>query len=158
MYQYFEFREEEEIKLAFDQKTSEEFKDDNDFIVLKWEGPDKIDYIYSESDAKVRRKDYIKIEGRFTVDYIIPKILPGRYKMIIRTNASSNNNATVQVFLDDQRRGGNLNLTTGAESGNPYHEFVVGGVEFTDNTEHKVTIVSLIPGIMIWDYVKFEPE
>ena len=155
----FQFYEEEEIVLASKQSGTYEFVDKDDFSVISWTGPDEIEYVKSSSsEEKAINKDYLRIEGRFTLDYTMSKILPGRYQVILKAHAWNGANATIQVFLDGQRKGGNLNLTTGGDSGNPYKEYVVGGVEFSSYTEHHVSINALIPGIMIWDYIRFVPE
>lgn len=154
----FQFYNEEQITISSRQYGSYEFLDSEDFAVINWTGPDKIEYIKSQSsDERAYNKDYILIEGRFSIEYEIPKILPGKYLVKIRTNAVKSGNATIQVYLDDRRKGGNFDLTKGGNSNNPYYDFVLGEVDYSKYTDHKIRIETLIPGEMIWDYVRFEP-
>ena len=160
---YFEFRGEADINTAFKLENIEvEFTQDDDFEILTWTGPDILEYVRNvqSEGERARYKDYIRIEGNFTIDYIIPRIWPGEYEMSIRANADNTDNAIIQVFLDGVRMGGNLELSAGVPelSKKPYEEFRVGVVEFNEYKEHVVSIKSLIPGIFIWDYVRFIPE
>jgi hypothetical protein len=154
----FQFREEPIIVDAGKAEGTYEFFDQERFEVLSWTGPEYITYVKSSSSSeRANSNDYILIQGDFTIRYEIPKILPGKYNMSIRTNAYSNSNATIQVSLDGKRTGGNLDLVAGGNSNNPYAEFNIGVVEFSVYSEHTIEITSLIAGNLIWDYVRFEP-
>ena len=84
--------------------------------------------------------------------------MPGKYQVELRVDAYNSNNATIRVWVDGKRIGGNLNLTSGGTSSNPYEEYIIGIAEFTSYEEHLLEINSLIPGIMRLDYVRFIPE
>ncbi|MCX6327840.1 MAG: fasciclin domain-containing protein [Bacteroidia bacterium] len=130
----------------------------NKFTALTWQGVNEIKYIKSSSNAEMStNKDYIQINGDFSISYNISKLLPGRYSVKLMANAFSQQNAIIQIFIDDHRVGGNVNLTSGGSSKNPYYEFVLGEYEFSTYTTHIIRIQSLIPGNFIWDYIKFTP-
>ncbi len=153
----FQFYEEPLINNVRSVPNTYLFTLDN-FTVLSWEGVKEISYIKSSSTAeKSSNLDYIQINGDFVISYIIPKLLPGKYSVRLRTNAFNQQNAIIQIFIDNHQIGGNLNLTSGATSDNPYKEFVLGEYEFTTYASHIVRIQSLIPGNFIWDYIRFIP-
>jgi uncharacterized surface protein with fasciclin (FAS1) repeats len=127
--------------------------------MIWWEGPEKLDYVKeSEDDNNAMNGDYIELNGNFKIEYTMPEVLPGRYQVVLNTDANGQDNATIQVRIDGKRVGGNINLTIGGNDNNPFHQFNIGIMEFTRYEEHLIRINSLIPGNMKWDYVKFEPE
>ena len=40
----------------------------------------------------------------------------------------------------------------------PYDVFTIGSVEFFDYDQHQISLESLLPGELIWDFVRFIPE
>jgi len=156
----YQFYQEPEIyELRFTPGTHE-FDEPENLEVISWTGPESISYIKSSSSTHpAHRDDYILIDGRFTIEYTIPKILPGRYGFYLRTGVGSTRNANIRVFLDEQKKGSNIDLTLRPSSSvNSYNNYKVGVVEFAEYQEHTVTIKTLIPGRLIWDYVQFRPE
>jgi len=156
--QTFQFLEEPVINADRQLVNTYEYVDPDKFEYIYWSGPEYIEYTKAGSSERAAGDDYITIKGRFSIQYTMPKILPGKYELLVRTNALSSQNATVLVFLDGKRIGGNFDLTRGGSTNNPYHEFEIGVVEFVKYSGHTIVIESLIPGTMIWDYVRFEPE
>jgi len=166
----FQFYEEPEINNVRNKTGSFEFTNQEELEVLSWTGPESIIYRRYSSSSSLTNNDYLLIEGDFTITYNIPKILPGRYRMYIRTGANNNIYPTVQVFLDGKRIGSNLDLTAGKvhyeEGGasssiarkDPYDSFKCGTIELTDYEGHTVTVYSLVPGRLLFDYVQFVPE
>jgi hypothetical protein len=135
--------------------------------VLSWTGPESIIYYKSSSSSeKASGRDYIMIEGKFTINYTIPKILPGRYGFYIQAGANSQDYPTLQIYIDGNRIGSNLDLTSAATYNHyshvwvrgPYAETKIASVDFSSYSEHQITIKSLIQGVFLWDYVKFLPE
>jgi hypothetical protein len=133
-------------------------KDLQKFTILSWSGVDEFRWVKSSSSQeRASNRDYIEVDGDFMVSYDIPQILPGRYGMQIRANSAFGDNATIQVFLDGKKVGGNVNLTTGGQSGNnPYRLINLGVIEFGEYKRHNITVRSLIPGLFIWDFIRFE--
>jgi hypothetical protein len=84
--------------------------------------------------------------------------MPGRNLVEIKTNAYGNENATIQVRIDGKRLGGNINLTSGGTSANPFSIFSIGIIEFTRYEGHLLEVKSLIPGVMLLDMIRFTPE
>ena len=138
-------------------------EDQVDFEVLSWTGPDQISYIKSSSDISAYGNDYIEIDGKFVINYTVPKILPGRYNFYLRVNSYSGNNENAQiiVYLDGKKMSGIYNLNNGGLPTNPFrvnndwNGYRIATVEFTKYTEHTITIETLIPGKLIWDNVSF---
>ncbi len=140
--------------------------DQDDLEVITFTGPDEIIYYKTTSNSEnAFSKDYIQINGNFTISYTIPKILPGKYKVYLRAHGFNRNdeNATILVFMDGKQLGGSINLNSGGLANNPYNVnnqlgYLVGGVEFSNYKEHTVTVESFIPGRFIWDYIRFVPD
>jgi uncharacterized surface protein with fasciclin (FAS1) repeats len=127
--------------------------------LISWEGPEEIIYYKtSSSGEKALNKDYLRIEGDFVITYQIPRIYPGAYKVTINGNSNFSGNAIIEVFIDGKRIGGNVNFTSGANSTVVYREALLGRVEYTDYVSHTVTIKSVLPGRLTWDYIKFSPN
>ena len=156
--QLFQFHDEPVINRIRNIPNEYIFSDQSEFSVISWEGTDEIIYVKSGTSIQPLANDYLQIQGDFTLEYKIPKILPGEYQVIMRANAFGEDNAVVELFIDGNKTGSLLNLTSsGNSAGNPYVNFNQNTIEFTDYRSHTITIKSLIPGIMIWDFIKFEP-
>ena len=153
----FQFLEESEIKEASITPGTYEFIEPEEFELIKWSGVEELVYFKSSGSISASLNDYLRIDGDFIIEYKMPKILPGKYKVSINTDALSNANSTIQVFLDDKRLGGNFNLTTGGSAGNSMALTEIGTVDFSSYREHTIKLRSLIPGVLIWDYVRFDP-
>ena len=156
----YQFRDSEpELQEAFQQRGTHEFVDPSKLDYINWSGPVTLTYFRSSSESEQAwGNDYLIIDGNFVIEYTMPKILPGKYILSIRTNANNNRNATVIVSLDDKRIGGNFDLTRGAPNNNPYNLFGIGNVEFVKYNTHTIKIESLIPGNLVWDAVRFTPD
>jgi len=135
------------------------FADKDEFYFISWDGPEEITYYnYSNTAEKNNsEEDFLFINGDFSIDYVIPRILPGSYRMSIKAEAYFSRNAMIEVYLDGNKIGSNLNLTTGGDSDEPFNSFELGIVEFTVYEEHTVSIRSLISGEFKWDFVSFNP-
>ena len=135
-----------------------EYTDQDDFEVIKWSGPDVLTHIKASASDQAWGDDYIIIEENFSIEYTMPKILPGIYTLWIRTHAYSSDNATIMASFDGKRIGANYNLIQGGTGNNPYAWFEVGIVDLAKYTEHTIKLESLIPGTLIWDVVRLVPE
>ena len=160
----FEFLENSLIREYSDILGTYEIVDPGFLEYIWWEGPEKLEYVKeSRGDNNALNNDYLEIDGNFKIEYTIPEILPGRYRVMLRTelglsNVFGEDNATIQVHIDGKRVGGNINLAVGGTSNNPFLEFEIGIMEFTRYEQHLIRINSLIPGNMKWDYILFKPE
>lgn len=163
----FSFYEEPEINRNRNIAGTYELADQEKMEVLNWKGPESIIYFKSStSSEEASNNDYIMIEGKFTISYTVPKILPGRYEFYIRTGVNDKNYPILQVFIDGNRIGSNLDLTSMGVfnpvsqrySRDPYYEMKVASVDFSKYREHTITIKTLVQGVFIWDYVRFRPE
>ncbi len=150
----FQFYEENAID-ELRNVTGEHVLDLESMEWLYWEGIDYFKYVKSASSISATNNDYLEVTGNFTIEYTIPKVLPGKYEVRIKSESSDSENATIQVYLDGNRLGSSFDLTTG---GNPYNSFAVGNIEFLLYEPHVLKITSLIPGIFIWDFVQFVPN
>jgi hypothetical protein len=88
---------------------------------------------------------------------VLPKIIQGKYNVILRAHAFSSANAVVELSIDGNKLGGLINLQSGGNAGNPYVDFNIGAVDFKKYDSHTVKIEPLIPGTFIWDLIRFEP-
>lgn len=137
---------------TFDEKDKEKFE------YISWEGVEVLKYEYSASDIpNMWGNDYLEINGDFTISYELPGILPGNYMLRIRANDEYNNNATIQILVDGNRVGGNVDLSSNPNSNSEIINFDIGEVVFENYERHIITIKALIPGRFIWDAVIFNP-
>lgn len=150
----FQFFEEPGINDVRNTTGEYVFSNQEDLEVLSWFGPDYITYVKS-TQMSATNNDYIVLEGNFTIEYKIPKILPGKYVLEFKTESNDNENANIQVAFDGKRLGSSFDLTSG---GNPYSVFRIGIVEFQNYEAHTVTVNALLPGKFTWDFVRFTPE
>jgi uncharacterized surface protein with fasciclin (FAS1) repeats len=156
---YFQFLEDPKILEASRNQGTYEFVDPDIFELISWDGTERLIYEKgTQANNRARSGDYIELEGKSTFAYNMPKIMPGRYQVRIRAHANDNQNATIQVRIDGKRIGGNVNLTSGGNSANPFSEFTLGIIEFTSYEGHLLETSALIPGSMKLDYVRFIPE
>lgn len=156
--QTFQFFEEPLINNIRSRPNEYIFEDQDDFSIISWEGVDELIYFKSGTGIPANANDYLRIEGDFILKYKIPKILPGRYQVIFRANAFGDEHAVVELYIDGNKTGGNMNLiSSGNSTGNTYNNFNQNTVEFMEYKTHTIEVRSLIPGIMMWDFIRFEP-
>jgi uncharacterized surface protein with fasciclin (FAS1) repeats len=156
----FQFYEEPLIQEIRNQTGRYTFTDPTELSRISWSGTEELTWEKSSSSSeKASNKDYLEINGDFSVTYRVSKVLPGKYGIQLRADSDQSENATVQVFLDGRQIGGNLNLTTGGNSSNdPYQRMNLGIIEFGKFEEHTITVRALVPGRFIWDYIRFEND
>lgn len=153
----FQFYEEPLIYEASQVPGTYQFdgEDINKFSVVQWDDVEIMTYIKSSSGIEAWNNDFLEIEGDFQISYQVPKILPGKYTLEIRANDQNINNATIQVYLDGQRIGGNIDLTSDANEYGAYSNYTVGVVNFVNYKKHDLRIETLVPGKFTWDAVNF---
>jgi uncharacterized surface protein with fasciclin (FAS1) repeats len=156
----FEFYEEPVINSLRNISNTHIITRQTSLSLISWDGPDQFIYYKAVPGVTERaeNRDYLQIEGDFTIHYQIPRILPGRYLIVLRANSNNSDNAIVEVLIDNNKIGGNVNLTTGATGGQPYRIASLGTVEFINYEPHQVTVRSVLPGIFTWDYIEFIPN
>ena len=156
----FEFYEEPLISAAEKQPNTYIFnRNEDNFEVISWEGVgiDEILYVKSPANiAEIWNNDYIEIEGDFSIAYSIPRILPGKYMLQLKVNSNDNDNAFIQVYLDGQVIGSNIDLTKNPGAGD-FYTYDIGQVDFTNYEKHIIKIQTVIPGLFSWDGVNFQP-
>ena len=149
----FQFYEDPVIYAASQRPNTYEFDDPGEFEKISWQGVKQIEYVKLATASEFDNDDYLEIEGEFSITYEIPKVLPGTYMLQIKTNASYYNNAFIQVFLDDKRVGGNINLTSGLS----YYTYDINPIRVDNYEKHLLRIQTLIPGRFTWDCVVLKP-
>jgi uncharacterized surface protein with fasciclin (FAS1) repeats len=156
----FEFYEEPVINSLRNISNTHIITRQTSLSLISWEGPDQFLYYKAVPGVTERanNRDYLLIEGDFTIRYQTPRILPGRYQMVLRANSNNPDNAIVEVLIDGNKIGGNVNLTAGATGGQPYRIASLGTVEFINYEPHQLTVRSVLPGILTWDYIEFRPN
>lgn len=124
---------------------------------IKWSGADLFFVKSSDPDEQAWSQDYLYLNGDFRITYTIPKIVQGKYTVFLGAHTNSQSNALVEFYIDGKKIGGLIDLTTGGTASNPYARKEIGTVDFQRYEDHVISIVSLIPGMFIWDYLRFEP-
>ena len=126
----------------------------------------KLTFVKSQ-DATERAwsQDYLQIEGDFTITYNVPKIIQGKYDVIIHVGAdyadARNPNKIsafplVELSIDGNKLGGIIDLTKGGSATDPYVYYKVGTIDFKNYAGHAIQVKSLIPGKFVWDFISFE--
>jgi len=156
----FQFYEETLIREIRNQTGKYTFTDPKELTHISWSGTEELIWEKSSSSSeKASNKDYLEINGDFSISYRVSKVLPGKYGIQLRADSDRSDNATIQVFLDGHQIGGNLNLTIGGSGSNdPYRRMNLAIIEFGKYEEHTITVRSLVPGRFIWDYIRFEND
>lgn len=127
------------------------------FNYVTWTGAELF-YVKSNDDSEQAwSKDYMLIDGDFTITYQLPKIIQGKYTVFFRADAFNTTNALVELFVDGVKLGGLIDLTKGGSANNPYSSIKVGTIDFKRYAGHTITVKSLIPGRLKWDFIRFEP-
>lgn len=132
--------------------------DDHDALSnITWtEGVDLYFIQLSEESETAWGDNYIQIDGDFVITYRIPKIVQGKYDVLLGAEAFNSENALVEVYIDGKKVGGLNDLSTGGTSDDPFIQIELGTIDFIKYEEHIVQIKSLIPGRFLWDYIRFE--
>lgn len=153
----FEFYEETGLN-EYRQKGGSFLIENEDLLdYLKWTGA-KLFFVKSNDESeRAWGKDYLMIDGDFTISYQLPKIIQGKYNVFFQADAYSSANALVELYIDGVKIGGLIDLTKGGSASNPYYSFKVGAIDFKKYAGHLIEIKSLIPGRLKWDYIRFEP-
>lgn len=134
------------------------FKDLEDFSYMEWLGTEELLYVKSaEEISGVWNNDYIVLDGSFIFRYEIPRVLPGKYNFYLAAHAFDDANASIQVLFDGDEIGGNIDLTSGGTSNNPYFNFFVATLDFTGYDSHEIELITLIPGTLMLDRFTLEP-
>ncbi|MBT3383274.1 MAG: hypothetical protein HN778_09465, partial [Prolixibacteraceae bacterium] len=124
---------------------------------IKWSGADLFFVELGEQNTSAWGNDYLEIEGDFIISYEIPKIIQGKYEVFLGAEAFNSRNALVEVFIDDKKVSGLVDLSIGGSSNYPFQSILLGTIDFQRYDSHKVEIRPLIPGRFLWDYIRFEP-
>ncbi|MCF8379232.1 MAG: fasciclin domain-containing protein [Bacteroidales bacterium] len=125
--------------------------------LISWTGVDEIRYVKSGSSISAQSNDYLSVSGNFTISYTIPKLLPGNFRVSIKADVSSSNNATVQVYIDGVRVGNSLDLTVKNRDTDTFEVKFAGNINFLEYKTHVVEIKSIASGSFLWDFIRFEP-
>ena len=154
---YFSCREEPVIIEVSQNPGSYYYTDPDEFELIGWSGTQTLLYYMGSGANEWRNEDYIELNGKFYFHYIMPKILPGKYELVLKADASGEDNATIQVYIDGKRLGGNINLARGKDSSSPTYNFKIGTLDFIRYEEHVIEIKAFIAGSMKFDWVSFKP-
>lgn len=154
---YFQFYEEPAIVAYHREGGTHVIEDTSALIYIDWTGPD-LSYVDLDTwESSATNADYLEINGDFTISYVIPKIVQGKYAVFLKAEAYSSANALVEVYIDGKKVGRIVNLTSGGSASRPFITIELGSVNFSKYTEHVVEVKSPIPGRFLWDYIRFTP-
>lgn len=125
---------------------------------IDWSGAD-LYFVHTGSvESPAWQNDYLFLDGDFSITYTIPRIVQGAYNVELRADAFDPSNAIVEVYIDGNKIGGIVDLTTGGSANNPFQNRALGPVEFISYSEHTVEIRSIVPGRFLWDAIRFLPR
>lgn len=133
-------------------------EDSSALFHIKWSGSDLFFVQDAEQDHPAWGSDYLLLGGDFSITYEVPQLVQGSYMVYLRAESFNKLNALVEVFIDGKKLGGLIDLTTGGSSQNPFQQIELGTINFVKYERHTVQVRSLIPGLFLWDYVRFEPN
>ncbi len=124
---------------------------------LDWKGADLYFVELGDQETTAWNADYLEVDGDFEISYQISKIVPGIYEFYIGAEMLNAENAMVEIFVDDKKVGGFVDLSKGGTVTAPFQRYLVGTVDLKSYKTHTVKVTSLIPGRLQWDYVSFQP-
>lgn len=122
-----------------------------------WWGTDLFFVETGDPDHPAWGGDYLYMDGDFTIQYTIPKIVQGIYEVEIRAENVNDNNAVVEVFIDGKNVGGLVDLSIGTNTDYPFDWIELGTINLVKYEGHVIEIRSLIPGSFSWDVLRFTP-
>ena len=153
----FQFREEPYINMVRNVIGTYRLDDVRENLTrLAWTGAELF-FIKESVESTASNDDYLFINGDFTITYNIPKIVQGRYNVLLRAEALSRNNALIEVFIDGKKIGSTIDFSSGGTSASPFREINIGAITFNRYAEREIKIRSLTPGRFLWDYIRFTP-
>ncbi|HPR31189.1 MAG TPA: fasciclin domain-containing protein [Prolixibacteraceae bacterium] len=135
-------------------ETTVNFYDgENGFEKIKWNG-DYLQYWCKFQGTGFINDDCIVMpEGYWSIEITLPKITRGKYEMWGYFKKGSNR-ANVIVYLDGERIDQVLELNSPSlVTENVY----ICDVDFPSTQEHVVKVVTVYPGVMMWDSLRFYP-
>ena len=150
---------EESLFDEYRQEPGEYLIEDPDALeYITWSGADLTYVKEADEDFPTWGQDYINLDGDFSVTYQIPKIIQGEYLVLLHAEAFNAQNALVEVFVDGNKLGSLVDLSSGGSPDNPYVTVELGSINFLIYEEHLIEVRSLIPGRFRWDNIRFEPN
>ena len=153
---------EEPLFAGYREKSGEYLIEEKELLsTITWTGGnDQILFVMNDVESEQAwSKDYVEINGDFSITYKLPRIVAGTYNMLIRAHAFSDENALVEIYFDGVKIGGLVDLKTLGTENYPYVDVKVGEITLLEYEPHEVTVRSLISGKFIWDVVIFRiPE
>lgn len=124
---------------------------------IRWSGA-RLSFVKSlDPTEPAWDQDYLLIDGDFSITYTIAKMIQGKYEVTLRADAFSAANAVVEFYVDGNKLGGLIDLTKSGNLNDPYHNFIVGSIDFKKYARHDIEIRTLIPGKFKWDILIFKP-
>lgn len=154
----FQFYEDYQIFLLRNEEGSTDIRKE-DLDVIDLFGVDFLTYTKSGTSINgVSDRDYITVSGNFEFTYHLPRILAGTYEVRIVAQRDNRSNAILQVYLDGNKLGNVVDLTSGGSNTSEFSpEFVQGTVEFAEYEDHEIKLRTLVPGDMQLDRIIFKP-
>ncbi len=153
---YYQFREEPVLN-SYYQEKGEFLIEEGSLNRITWSGADLF-YVAGEAGtSNASNLDYLMLNGDFVINYRIPRLVQGRYRVFLRAESFNAANAVVEVLVDRKKVGGMVDLSLGSSPTSPFRNIELGTIEFGRYAEHDIEIRSLIPGQFLWDYIQFQP-
>lgn len=154
--QTFQFFEESLFDQFENEVGSYLIEDPSLLKVINYSGTD-LYYVKESSESSAMNADYLLIDGDFIINYSIPKIVQGNYNVILGAEAFDPDNALIEVYIDGNNIGSLIDLSSGGDSNRPFTRIELGTINFARFDQHEITVISVIPGRFLWDYIRFEP-
>jgi hypothetical protein len=132
-------------------------EDSTSLNVVKYSGADLFFVVTGDPNSQAWSGDYLQIDGDFSVSYTIPKLVQGKYTVIIGADAYNDLNALIEISIDGKSIGGLIDLSKLSSATYPFMQIELGTIDFVKYEEHTILIKSLIPGRFLWDNLVFEP-
>ena len=153
----FEFWEEPLLNEYRTENGQYLIEDKDALLTVKWEGAELFFTEKGDEQTSAWGNDYLEITGDFKISYEIPKIVQGKYKVFLGAERFNSTNALVEVYIDGKKVSSLIDLSQGGSSNSPFQRIELGTIDFKKYETHKVEVIPLIPGLFLWDYIRFEP-
>jgi hypothetical protein len=133
----------------FYEEDLESFEFEGDVAYIK--------YFWSEEDNGATNNDYISFSGGdFALTYRTTAIMQGDYTLRFKVKINSSY-GFFDVSVDGVKIGNTVNIASKSENGYGFNTFEVGDVFLSGYNEHEITIESVTPCCIYWDFLQFAP-
>ena len=156
---YFHFREDPNINYYYQKIANKSYGFyEKDLERFKFEGDlDYIRYLWSDVANGATNNDYIYFSGgSFTMTFRTSQVMQGNYTLQFKLKVDESS-GFFDVYVDGLKIGNTINIASKEPNTSGYNTFTLGNVFLSGYKEHDVSIKSVTPCKIYWDFLQFIP-